>query len=63
MIKYLVLLGMLFTLGLDAQNLRIAKLKYDGGGDWYANKTALPNLIQFCNRNLKYLTPQRGGYR
>jgi len=37
-----------------AQNysFKIAKLKYDGGGDWYANKTSLPNLIQFCNRNL-----------
>ncbi len=32
--------------------VRIAKLKYDGGGDWYANKTALPNLIEFCNREL-----------
>ncbi len=37
----------------DCQHLKIAKLKYNGGGDWYANKTALPNLIQFCNRNLK----------
>ena len=35
------------------QELRIAKLKYDGGGDWYANKTALPNLIAFCNRTLR----------
>ncbi len=33
--------------------LKIAKLKYNGGGDWYANKTSLPNLIDFCNRNLK----------
>ncbi|GJM61933.1 MULTISPECIES: DUF4159 domain-containing protein [Persicobacter] len=32
--------------------LKIAKLKYNGGGDWYANKTALPNLIQFCNQNI-----------
>lgn len=32
--------------------LKIAKLKYNGGGDWYANKTALPNLISFCNANL-----------
>jgi hypothetical protein len=32
---------------------RIGKLKYNGGGDWYANRTALPNLIQFCNANLK----------
>ena len=33
--------------------LRIAKLKYSGGGDWYANKTALPNLIDFCNREMR----------
>lgn len=33
--------------------VKIAKLKYDGGGDWYANKTALPNLIKFCNKNLR----------
>ena len=31
----------------------IAILKYDGGGDWYANPTALPNLIEFCNQNIK----------
>ena len=30
----------------------IAVLKYEGGGDWYANPTALPNLIAFCNREL-----------
>jgi hypothetical protein len=31
---------------------KIAKLKYNGGGDWYADRTALPNLIAFCNQNL-----------
>ena len=30
----------------------IATLKYNGGGDWYANPTALPNLIEFSNKNL-----------
>ncbi|MCG9972310.1 DUF4159 domain-containing protein [Christiangramia crocea] len=30
----------------------IAVLKYSGGGDWYANPTALPNLIKFCNENI-----------
>ena len=34
------------------QQLKIARLKYDGGGDWYANKTALPNLLEFCKREL-----------
>lgn len=32
--------------------LKIALLKYRGGGDWYANPTSLTNLIQFCNKNL-----------
>jgi hypothetical protein len=33
---------------------QIALLKYNGGGDWYANlETSLPNLIKFCNDNLK----------
>ena len=27
-------------------------LKYNGGGDWYANPTALPNLIDFSNQNI-----------
>jgi hypothetical protein len=40
---------------------RIAKLKYSGGGDWYANKTSMPNLINFCNRNLKMnIAPEEG---
>ena len=31
---------------------KLAKLKYSGGGDWYANRSALPNLIGFCNKNI-----------
>lgn len=31
---------------------QLAVLKYNGGGDYYANPTALPNLIAFCNQNL-----------
>jgi hypothetical protein len=33
-------------------SFQLAVLKYNGGGDYYANPTALPNLIQFCNQNL-----------
>jgi hypothetical protein len=32
--------------------LKIARLKYSGGGDWYLSPTSLPNLIKFCNENL-----------
>jgi len=35
-----------------ATSQEIAILKYGGGGDWYSNPTALPNLIQFCNTNI-----------
>lgn len=54
--RFLFLLFAFFTQvsPLTAQSdLKIAKLKYDGGGDWYSNKTALPNLIRFCNQQLK----------
>lgn len=55
-IYFILVVGGLFllTLNLTGQEnkLKIAKLKYQGGGDWYANKTALPNLIEFCNREL-----------
>ena len=43
-------IGFLATAGLQAQNLGI--LKYSGGGDWYSNPTALPELIEFCNQEL-----------
>ncbi len=45
---------MLLIVGcLQAQGTyQLAVLKYNGGGDYYANPTALPNLIQFCNANL-----------
>src|SRR5687768_7787885 len=35
-----------------APTLKIARLRYNGGGDWYVSPTSLPNLIAFCNRNL-----------
>lgn len=51
-----ILIGILLlftnTSFAPAPALKIAKLKYNGGGDWYANKTSLPNLIAFCNKNL-----------
>lgn len=48
--------GLLFIIflsnGLITTSQEVAILKYQGGGDWYSNPTALPNLIQFCNRNI-----------
>ena len=36
-----------------APTYKMGRLKYNGGGDWYGDRTALPNLIKFCNENLK----------
>ena len=43
-----------FTTPFDpgAGTLKMGLLKYNGGGDWYANPTALPNLAAFCNAQL-----------
>ena len=30
----------------------MAVLQYKGGGDWYSNPTAVPNLVDFCNAEL-----------
>lgn len=60
--KSVLFLFLLFT-KVNAQNYsyQIAVLKYNGGGDWYANlETSVPNLIKFCNTNLKTnINPQQ----
>lgn len=43
-------LTILWILNVNSQEIAI--LKYNGGGDWYSNPTALPNLIRFCNENI-----------
>lgn len=43
----------MFLGGFAPPSYKIARIKYNGGGDWYGNRTALPNLIQFCNQQLK----------
>lgn len=54
---YFLLLSFLLIVHLQgvaqSPTLKIGKVKYGGGGDWYANKTALPNLIKFCNQQLR----------
>ena len=40
-----------FYVMVNAQDIAI--LKYNGGGDWYANPTGIPNLIAFTNATIK----------
>lgn len=49
----LSLICVLQVSSVPAQNeVSIAVLKYNGGGDWYANPTSLPNLAKFSTANL-----------
>lgn len=52
--KYIFsILILLLTIHSFGQNgYQVAVLKYSGGGDYYANPTALPNLVEFCNKNI-----------
>ncbi len=49
--KIFLIFSFAFSLSGNAQE--IALLKYNGGGDWYANPTSLPNLITFCNQKIQ----------
>ena len=49
--SFISLLAFSFFLTTNAQDVAI--LKYNGGGDWYANPTAIPNLVEFSNLNIK----------
>lgn len=53
--KRLTFFVLLFLFGgrLFGQNISLARLKYNGGGDWYSSKTALKNLAIFCNKQIK----------
>lgn len=55
MYKLILLLLTLVPVASPAQNtsVKIALAKYGGGGDWYSNPTSLPNLIRFCNSELR----------
>jgi hypothetical protein len=52
-----LLFVLLLALGFSALQIKssysFAVLKYNGGGDWYANPTSVPNLVKFCNKELK----------
>ena len=48
-----ILISGVFVSAQNETTVKIALLKYNGGGDWYANPTSLPNLIEFTNKNLE----------
>lgn len=56
-LSFKIIVNSILILGISlgfVQNstFKLAVLKYDGGGDWYANPTSLKNLVEFCNKNI-----------
>lgn len=45
--------------GQSPAPLTIARLHYDGGGDWYANPSSLPNLLQRIGRDTRIPVARR----
>ena len=50
--KIIKIILLIPILSFSQNTFQIAVLKYNGGGDWYANPTSLPNLVKFCNENI-----------
>ena len=43
---------LILSFSMDKPTLKLALLKYNGGGDWYNDVNSLKNLAAFCNKNL-----------
>ena len=44
--------AMQLAVAQTSADVQLAVLQYRGGGDWYANPTAVPNLVDFCNTEM-----------
>jgi len=52
LLLFVVAVGSFAGSSAQAPEVKIARMKYRGGGDWYANVTSLPNLIEYANKQL-----------
>jgi hypothetical protein len=50
---------MVMALLLGQYDFTIARLEYEGGGDWYSNPSSLPNLLRALNERTTIRAPQR----
>ena len=51
--KIIIALILIITLSLFAfETPKVARLHYDGGGDWYNDRDIVPNIVTFLNNNI-----------
>jgi len=50
---------LILVLLVGQYDFTIARLKYEGGGDWYSNPSSLPNLLKALGERTTIRAPQR----
>jgi len=51
--------ALILALLVSQYDFTIARVKYEGGGDWYSNPSSLPNLLRALNERTTIRAPQR----
>tara|TARA_B110000116_G_C16751805_1_gene543735 strand:+ start:289 stop:954 length:666 start_codon:yes stop_codon:yes gene_type:complete len=57
-IIWVVILVSLISANNTSGAFSIARIQYSGGGDWYSDKSSLPNLLNFVSNNTSIITNQ-----
>jgi len=60
--RYFFIIIVLFTtviLYSDFNQIQLARVQYDGGGDWYNDPEVIPNFAEFLSRHLPINTHRR----
>ena len=55
-IIYILLLLIIFSNNIYSEGFSISRIQYDGGGDWYSDKSSLTNLLEFLSINTNIIT-------
>jgi len=58
---WILLLGLNIAEELYAPSgsFSISRIHYDGGGDWYSDKSSIPNLLEFVSNNTDIITDRK----
>ena len=65
LIKFSYILGIFLLFNITFNNetnpigaFSIARIHYNGGGDWYSDKSSIPNLLKFVSNNTTIITKE-----
>jgi hypothetical protein len=58
--KFMIfIVGLLSTACLAQEPVTVARIKYDGGGDWYGNRTTFINLFNYMRKHTNVITTNK----